>query len=141
MTHVLLSHHPPEQYDRCFLWRFGKREHHICSRCLGYYTLFVPSVIFFFWQNAATLPIDWVFLYALPAVAIAEWARSQFNWKYQKSTNTLRFSSCALLGISAARMMFLLYKNIFDVRVYLSVIFFLMLATALLWNTDAASRQ
>jgi hypothetical protein len=62
MNPLLLSHHPPSQYDRCL--RIGR--HHVCRRCAVLYPLAfavaIASLAGLHWPE----PWDRVLLYLLP---------------------------------------------------------------------------
>jgi len=62
MNPLLLSHHPPSQYDRCL--RIGR--HHVCRRCAVLYPLAfavaIASLAGAHWPE----PWDGVLLYLLP---------------------------------------------------------------------------
>jgi hypothetical protein len=62
MNPLLLSHHPPSQYDRCL--RIGR--HHVCRRCAVLYPLAfavaIASLVGAHWPEAW----DRVLLYLLP---------------------------------------------------------------------------
>jgi hypothetical protein len=75
MTPVLLSHHPPSQYDRCI--RIGR--HHVCRRCAVLYPLaFAVAIASLF---GAHWPEAWdsTLLYLLPLPVTLEFVIERFG--------------------------------------------------------------
>jgi hypothetical protein len=75
MTPLVLSHHPPSQYDRCF--RIGR--HHVCRRCAVLYPVaFVTAVVSLLgvhWPEAW----DRALLYLLPLPVTLEFVIERFG--------------------------------------------------------------
>ncbi len=75
MNALLLSHHPPSQYDRCI--KIGR--HHVCRRCAVLYPLaFVVAIASLFglhWPEAW----DRTLLYLLPLPVTLEFVTERFG--------------------------------------------------------------
>src|SRR5215510_7346300 len=75
MFALLLSHHPPNQYDRCF--RIGR--HHVCRRCAVLYPLAfavaLASLLGAHWPEAW----DRTLLYLLPLPVTLEFLIERFG--------------------------------------------------------------
>lgn len=89
----LLSHHEPEEYNKCIL--VGK--HYVCGRCFGiYFGLLIGFLFNLFFV------IDFIFLffviYFFPICALMDWYFS--NIKNKHSNNKIRFFSGFLLGFA-----------------------------------------
>jgi hypothetical protein len=93
----LLSHHRPEEYDRCY--RVGPLR--LCARCSGLYpTLAVMLVL----QHCGFLGeprLEWVLLYLLPLPALWSWARRRL-WGIPGS-NPMATCTGVMLGIALGR--------------------------------------
>lgn len=68
-TPLVLSHHHPDQYDRCV--RIGGR--HICRRCLVLYPLAFVTLVVSTWPQSPDRALDPVILVLLPLPAVIEW--------------------------------------------------------------------
>jgi hypothetical protein len=75
MASLILSHHPPSQYDRCF--RVGR--HHLCRRCAVLYPLAfavaIASLAGLHWPEAW----DRTLLYLLPIPVTLEFVIERFG--------------------------------------------------------------
>jgi hypothetical protein len=75
MNALLLSHHPPSQYDRCF--RVGR--HHVCRRCAVLYpvafAVAIASLLGAHWPAAW----DRALLYLLPLPVTLEFVTERFG--------------------------------------------------------------
>lgn len=120
MTHILLSHHYPEEYNRCIKITFRKKEHYLCARCFGYFSSFFIFFFFSFLFNQHILSFDWIILYLLPSFAVIDWALSLF--KMFNGTNTIRYLTGFLLGITGSRLIFLFLSNPFNPKIYFSIV-------------------
>ncbi len=68
-TPLLLSHHHPDQYDRCV--RLGQR--HICRRCLVLYPIALVALVVSASALGSDHVIDPIILVLLPLPAVVEW--------------------------------------------------------------------
>lgn len=97
-----LSHHPPEEYDRCY--RLGGL--HVCARCLGVYpTLFVALVIGFAVRAPTEHPLDLPVVLGLTAPATLDWAFGRF--RPHALSNAWRTATGVLLGLALGRSLFI----------------------------------
>ena len=65
----LLSHHLPEERDRCHRVRVAGNEIHLCARCSGVY----PGLVAAFVAGSSDLDLPFTAIAALPAPALVEW--------------------------------------------------------------------
>lgn len=106
---MMLSHHAPHEYDRCY--KVGA--HHLCSRCAGIYPALVAGLI----ALAYLLPafpewLEWLALLALPVPALLDWGAS---WVFRAAgTNWLRTLTGVLLGLSVSRNLHLQWTEPFQ---------------------------
>jgi uncharacterized membrane protein len=93
----LLSHHEPEEWDRCHAVRIPGRERplRLCARCSGIY-LGIALGVALVWAGA--LPVVPVLVAVLPAFALADWARSQFTAR--RGSNSVRTATGLALGFA-----------------------------------------
>lgn len=97
-----LSHHPPEEYDRCYA--FGPLR--VCARCLGVYpTLFVGLVVLFALKAPLTHELDLPVVLGLTAPATLDWAFGRF--RPHAFSNPWRTATGVLLGLALARSLFI----------------------------------
>jgi len=122
----MLSHHPPAMFDRCY--KVGSV--HICARCMGIYPGLALGVAVFFWLPPFPDWLDWIILLVLPVPALLDWA-AYWVWS-EPGTNTRRTLTGALLGIAAARNLYLHWQNPFCPKVITQAVL-LLLAAAGLW--------
>ncbi len=98
----LLSHHPPEEYDRCY--RVGGL--HFCARCLGTYPVMFAAIAAQFWAGAPLeLPWDVPVGLALVAPATLDWAWGRRQ--PHRFSNAWRSFTGVLLGLGLARSLFI----------------------------------
>ena len=108
---LMLSHHPPVMFDRCY--RIGSV--HVCSRCLGIYPALALGIL-----ASSLLPsppewVEWLLLLGLPVPALLDWA-AYWVWSVP-GTNTRRTFTGALLGLAAARNLYLHWQDPFCTKV------------------------
>ncbi|MBL8917442.1 MAG: DUF2085 domain-containing protein [Myxococcaceae bacterium] len=97
-----LSHHPPEEYDRCY--RVGPL--HVCARCLGVYpTLVVMLVALFAVRAPLEHPLDLPVVLCLTAPATLDWAFGRF--RPHALSNLWRTFTGVLLGLALGRSLFI----------------------------------
>jgi len=98
----LLSHHHPDQYDRCY--QLGGLR--LCARCLGTYPVLVLALAL---QLAAHAPLehplDVLLGVALVVPATLDWAFGQFH--PHRFSNPWRSATGALLGIGLGRSLYI----------------------------------
>ena len=90
----LLSHHLPEDYDRCYAPVIRGRTVRVCARCAGIY----PGILAGLWAIvAAPALLNHVSLVALlPAPALLDWGLSAFTSR--AGSNPGRTATGVLLG-------------------------------------------
>jgi uncharacterized membrane protein len=97
-----LSHHGPEELDRCY--RVGGV--HLCARCLGTYpVLFAVLVAQFAWHAPLSHPLDLPIGVGLVLPATADWAFGRFH--PHRFSNPWRTATGALLGVALGRSLFI----------------------------------
>lgn len=97
-----LSHHPPEESDRCY--RLGPV--HVCARCLGVYpTLFLVLIALFAARAPLEHPLDLPLGLALTAPATLDWAFGRF--RPHALSNLWRTFTGVLLGLALGRSLFI----------------------------------
>jgi uncharacterized membrane protein len=97
-----LSHHPPEELDRCF--KLGPV--HVCARCLGAYpVMFAAIALQFALKAPLEHPLDLPAGVALVVPAVADWALGRF--RPHAFSNLWRFSTGILLGLGLSRSLFI----------------------------------
>ncbi len=91
----LLSHHLPNDYDKCISIYVGGKIIHLCSRCSGVYigisTGFLANLFHIFEPNMLIILI-------FPMFALIDWFVTAFNM--HKSNNTIRIASGFFLGLA-----------------------------------------
>ncbi|MBT5021808.1 DUF2085 domain-containing protein [Candidatus Woesearchaeota archaeon] len=131
MAHILLSHHYPEEYNRCIKVNFRKKDYYFCARCLGYFSSFFLFFLASFFLNLSLVKIDWVLLYILPSFAVVDWMLANFH--INNGTNLTRYITGLLLGITGSRLIFLFLNNPLNNKIYYTIIpYFLMIGLILL---------
>lgn len=96
-----LSHHPPEELDRC--WKLGPL--HLCARCLGTYpVLFAAIAAQFALRAPLEHPADLPLAILLIAPALADWAYGRFH--PHRFSNLWRTATGALLGLGLGRTLY-----------------------------------
>lgn len=97
-----LSHHPPDEYDRCY--RFGSL--HVCARCLGTYPVMFAAIAL---QLKLRFPLehelDFIAVIALTLPATIDWAIGRFN--PHRFSNVWRTATGVLLGLALGRTLFI----------------------------------
>jgi uncharacterized membrane protein len=97
-----LSHHPPEEYDRCY--RVGSL--HVCARCLGVYpTLLLVLALLFVVRAPLEHPLDLPVVLGLTAPATLDWAFGRF--RPHALSNPWRTFTGVLLGVALGRSLFI----------------------------------
>jgi uncharacterized membrane protein len=99
---LLLAHHPPERFDRCF--RVAGIA--LCARCSGLYPALLLGLSALFWTGGwPEQPWESEVLVLLALPALLDWAYGLFV--YRASGHGRRFLTGALLGLSLARVLHL----------------------------------
>jgi len=133
MTHILLSHHYPEEYNRCIKITFRKKEHYLCARCFGYFSSFFPFFLVSFLLNKFLIQIDWMILFIFPSFAIMDWALAKLD--ITNGTNLSRYITGFFLGMTGSRLIFLFLNNPLNHKIYYTIIpYFSIIGLLLLIN-------
>lgn len=74
-TTMWLSHHYPEDYDRCV--RLGRK--HFCRRCLALYPVAMTVMIITYLTSPRQTSLDVLLLVILPTPAVIEFLLEQFG--------------------------------------------------------------
>jgi uncharacterized membrane protein len=92
----LLSHHEPEEWDRCYAVGIPGRDRpvRLCARCSGIYPGIALGVVL---VSTGVLPVVAWLVAVLPAFALLDWARSQST--AQRGSNAARTVSGFALGL------------------------------------------
>ncbi len=102
MTPFWLSHHHPDELDRC--WRLGGW--HVCARCLGTYPVLALALVAQFAEHAPlTHPLDLPVGVALVVPATLDWAWGRFH--PHAFGNLWRSATGVALGLGLARSLFI----------------------------------
>lgn len=103
-TPLWLSHHWPEDYDRCV--RIGRR--HLCRRCLAFYPVWLVAVV----AALAGLrwPVAWDswILWLLPVPVVAEWWLEHLGVLGYSATRNVVTSVICAIGVGVAFSRYLL---------------------------------
>jgi len=105
---MMLSHHAPHEYDRCY--RLGR--HHLCGRCTGIYPALVAGLVVSAYLPPLPEWLEWLCLLALPVPALIDWAASWIFRLYGR--NWVRTLTGALLGLAVARNLHLQWDEPFQ---------------------------
>lgn len=93
----LLSHHEPDQYDRCYAVPFRGRRVRLCARCAGIYPGIVAGALAVAFGGLAG-PLALLVVASFPAFALADWARTAFG--RSDGSNPVRTVTGLLLGFA-----------------------------------------
>lgn len=97
-----LSHHPPDELDRCY--RLGS--FHVCARCLGTYpVMFAGIALQLTLHFPLEHPLDVPLSVALVLPATLDWAWGRFQ--PHRFSNPWRTATGVLLGLGLARSLFI----------------------------------
>lgn len=90
----LLSHHDPEEWNRCYAPTLLGRRVRLCARCFGVY----PGIAVGLFAFSTTLPVPTgiAAVAALPLPALLDWALTAFTDR--QGSNPLRTATGAALG-------------------------------------------
>jgi hypothetical protein len=105
LSKLLLAHHGPEEYDRCYL--VGRV--HLCARCAGLYPALALMLALEISGVVRDVRVEWALLYVLPLPAVVSWARRRLAGA--SGSNPLATVTGALLGIALGRGIFLYLEN------------------------------
>ncbi|WP_121822180.1 DUF2085 domain-containing protein [Halostella salina] len=86
----LLSHHAPEERDRCHELNFFSRQIYLCARCSGIYPGILLALMYPF--QLASVPV----IALLPLPALIDWAITSFG--KTNGSNVIRTVTGVLLG-------------------------------------------
>jgi len=139
MTHFLLSHHYPEEYNHCISFKFKGYVYRLCARCLGYFSSFFIFLALYFSVDIILLNLNWITLYLLPSFAFIDWGLTKN--KVYHGNNFLRYVTGFLLGITGARLVFLFFNNPFDKIIYASVTLYLMTVAIILYLSKISMKS
>ena len=125
---ILLSHHTPDEYYKCFKLKIGKQEARICTRCFGFF-----SSVFFALGVFLTLKpqINTVFYLAACVffiLAYSDWILTKIG--LTRSNNRNRFISGISLGLGGAALVYLVLNNFTNMVPYSIGLAFILLAVA-----------
>ncbi len=106
---MLIAHHYPKDYDRCYKLRAGGTTLPICARCAALYPVCVLLLVLQFTVLKIPPALDPVFLFILPLPAFIEWAlRKMDAWK---SSNMARSITGILFGAGLSRGFYYYLRN------------------------------
>lgn len=92
----LLSHHEPDDWDRCHQPRVFGRQLRVCARCSGIYPGIILGLLA---GNLGGVPLSPVLILALfPLPALVDWSLSTFA--NRSGSNLVRTATGALLGFA-----------------------------------------
>jgi uncharacterized membrane protein len=130
-----LSHHPPEQFNRCY--QVGGLR--LCARCLGTYpVLFALVAAQLALGTPLAHPFDWVaVLLVLPATL--DWAFGQF--RPQRFSNPWRTATGVLFGMGLARSLYIHLRSPFPVVLNLQLGLVTLVALPVILATYSLSRR
>ncbi|MFB6229316.1 MAG: DUF2085 domain-containing protein [Halobacteriales archaeon] len=126
----LLSHHEPEEWDRCHAVGIPGKERpvRICARCSGIYPGIALGVALV-WARA--LPVVPALVAVLPAFALLDWGRSQFT--AQRGSNTARTVTGFGLGFGYGMGLLGVLRGDARIAIILVGVGYASLAAAALW--------
>ena len=126
----LLSHHLPQDYDRCFLIKVGNKSYRICARCIGWYLSFLIFWLLLLFNIDFLLNYKIIILYFFPIPAIFDW--SLHKLRNLKGTNILRVLSGILIGLTFAMLLYSFVTNPFDIHFWLVSIIYVTIVVIVL---------
>lgn len=124
----VLSHHEPEEWDRCYAPSVGSHRVRLCARCLGIYPGIVAGIVASL--LASPLPTGLWVVAGLPLPALVDWTATAFTDR--SGWNSVRTATGVLLGYAYAVGLGLVLGDM-DLRVILVGIGYGAVATTLLY--------
>ena len=118
---ILLSHHKPYEYYRCF----KIKNEYICARCLGIHSVLYPTLFYQFFVHPFSHSFIIIALYIFPLFSCIDWGLHRFN--IYKGTNISRVLSGFFLGISFATMFYIFLKDTFNLNLWISVLIYFII--------------
>ena len=126
----LLSHHHPEEFDRC--WKLGRV--HVCARCLGLYpVLFATLAAQFAFHAPLEHSLDLPIALGLLAPALFDWAHGRF--RPHAFSNPWRTSTGVLLGLALGRTLFIHLQRPLPLALVLQIGLVIVVATPVILTT------
>jgi len=123
LIHPLLSHQPKEELYKCIPITLFKTRIYFCSRCLGYWVVFIPTLMYqLFTKPTFSELTSLIILFILPIFTFADWSLTKL--KKTRSHNLVRFFSANLLGLALPHALFLFLINRLRDYVLLSAAFY-----------------
>ena len=127
LSDLFLSHHPKEQYRRCFSLNMLGKDLHLCSRCFGLYlSVFIFITLFYLNLFRIDGVLRYFVLFLFPIPAFIDWGFYRFKRAY--GTNISRFTTGFVIGIVYAYLPITLIENPFDISPYLVILMYTSLA-------------
>ena len=137
MTSFLLSHHYPQEYNHCILFKFKQKNYYLCARCFGYYSSFFIFFLFYFFVDSFIYNFNWIILYFLPFFAFIDWELTEK--KIYSGNNSIRYITGFLLGITGSRLIFLFLHNPFEKSIYLCFgMYFILIMILFFFNKNTS---
>jgi len=111
---ILLSHHKPSEYYRCF----KIKSVYICARCLGVHLVLYPTLFYQFFIYPFSHSFTIITLYLFPFFSFLDWGLFRFD--IYKGTNISRVISGLFLGVSLGTMFFIFLNDILNHNLWIS---------------------
>lgn len=97
----ILSHHQPEEYNKCYTIRTDGRTIRLCARCLGIYPGIVVGVFIYFFEVFPDYQL--LLVVTLPVFALADWVLTTFTdlsgWNSTRTITGLLLGTAYGLGL------------------------------------------
>ncbi len=101
----LLAHHWPEELDRCWKLKAGRRFVFVCARCAGLYPVMLGVMIWLFLVPVEAGWYDWLWLFVPGLPALVDWSQSRLGSR--TGSNLRRSATGAGLGFALGRALYL----------------------------------
>ena len=128
----VLSHHPPNEYFKCYSLMIGNKKIYFCARCLGIYLGIFLGIIIYSYE----LFIDryYAFIIIFPIFTFIDWAIS--GSKINRSYNYVRTFFGILLGIAYILGLILFIETFPNIFLTIVVLFYITITFLLLFKFD-----
>lgn len=126
-SRYVLSHHRPEDFNRCYHLSFLNHSFHLCARCSGIFPGIFTGLALAFWLN---------FQISLPLIALSgipTLIEKYFTGvKKYEGFNSLRTLTGFILGFGYVQAILLFLENPGNIFLYAMAVFYLAAAAILL---------
>lgn len=128
--YMVIAHHYPQDYDRCYMLRIGGAAFPFCARCTALYPVCIVFLVLQFTLLKIPTVFDPLFLFILPLPAFIEWGLRKAN--AIKSSNLARFITGILFGAGLSRGFYYYLRNPLHPLAWAQGLFFLICFSVIL---------